>query len=59
MRLKTALNECCHFENFVIGEAKFSKDKKQIIVQLRARVNSKALCSGCEKPGPGYDRLPE
>ena len=59
MRLKTILNQCCDFQHFVIGGAKFSKDKKRIEVQLRARVKSKPLCSGCGKLGSGYDRLPE
>lgn len=59
MRLKTVLNQCCDFQHFVIGAAKFSEDKEQIEIQLRARVNSKPICSGCEKPGSGYDRLPE
>ena len=26
---------------------------------LHARKNGRAICSGCGRPGPGYDRLPE
>ena len=59
MRLKTILNQSCNFENFMFGTSKFGKDKKQIEVQLRARANTKPICSGCQTPGPGYDRLPE
>ena len=53
------MNECCDFKHFVIVAAKFSKDKKRIVVELRARANSKPICSGCQILGPGYDRLPE
>lgn len=30
-----------------------------IEVQLEPRANSRAICSGCGRAGPGYDRLPE
>lgn len=59
MRLKRILNQCTDFKPFVIENAKFDKTKKQIEVQMRARANSKPICSGCGNPGPCYDRLPE
>ena len=59
MRLKTILNECCDFKPFVIGDAKFTQDKKQIEVQMHARSNSKPTCSICKSEGPCYDRLKE
>ncbi len=59
MRLKTILNECLDFKYFIIGDANFSKTRKNIKVQLRARKGSKGICSGCQKRGPGYDSLKE
>lgn len=59
MRLKTILNECCDFKPFVIGDAKFSENRKRIEVQMHARANGKPCCSGCGQPGSCYDRLPE
>ena len=59
MRLKTILNQCLDFKHFIIGDSKFNESKKHIEVQLKPRKNSKAICSGCHKPCPGYDKLPE
>jgi len=59
MRLKTILNQCCNFNRFVIGESKFSTHKKEILVKILPRKNSKAICSSCEKPAPRLDRLAE
>ncbi|MEA1885207.1 MAG: ISL3 family transposase [Thermotogota bacterium] len=59
MRLKTILNACCDFKGFVVGESNFSKDRKSIEINIRARKGSKAICSCCGKPAPGYDKLSE
>ena len=61
MRLKTILNRIEKHSSFVYGSAKLVEDGKQptVEVKIRARANSRAICSGCERPGPGYDRLPE
>ena len=59
MRLKTVLNNCCDFKGFVVGASNFSEDKQSIEVTIRARKGSKAICSSCGKPAPGYDHLPE
>lgn len=59
MRIKTIINQCCDFNGFVVGESNFTENKKAITVKIRPRKNRKAICSGCEKPAPGYDRLSE
>jgi transposase len=58
MRLKTILNKCCRFKGFVLGNAQFDEKGKSITVKISPRKNSKPICSGCEKPAPGYDKLP-
>jgi hypothetical protein len=59
MELTTILNHCYPHRGFVYDCARFSPDKKSIEVTVRPRRGAKAVCSGCDKPVPGYDRLPE
>jgi transposase len=59
MELITILNHCHHFRGFVYQHARFGADKKTIEVAVRPRDGSAAICSGCQKPAPGYDHLPE
>ena len=59
MELITILNHCHHHRGFVYQHARFSSDKKSIEVDVRPREGSAAVCSGCQKPAPGYDHLPE
>ncbi len=59
MELSTILNHCSAHQGFVYGKACFSNDKKSIEVAIRPRRGSKAICAQCDKPAPGYDRLPE
>ena len=59
MELTTILNHCYHFPRFVYQHARFGPDKKTIEVAVRPRDGSAAICSGCQKPAPGYDHLPE
>jgi hypothetical protein len=42
-----------------IHHTRFRRDKKTIEVTVRPRQGTKGICSGCDKPAPGYDRLPE
>jgi Transposase len=42
-----------------LQHARFGAHKKSIEVDVRARVGSAAVCSGCHRPAPGYDHLPE
>ena len=59
MELITILNRCHHFRGFVYQSARFSSDHKSIEITVRPRTGSKAVCSGCHQPAPGYDHLPE
>ncbi len=47
------------FSGFVYQHARFGPDKKTIEVAIRPREGAAAVCSGCQKPAPGYDQLPE
>jgi len=59
MDLLTILNHCHHFRGFVYQQARFGPGKKTIEIAVRPRRGSAAVCSGCQKPAPGYDHLPE
>ena len=59
MELITILNQCYHHRGFVYQQARFGPDKKTIEVSVRPRQGATAVCSGCRKPAPGYDHLPE
>jgi len=59
MELITILNRCHRFPGFVYSHARFSSDHKSIEVSVRPRNRSAAVCSGCHRHAPGYDRLPE
>jgi len=60
MQLKTILNRVEPFKSFVYGKAKWLEDaaRPTLEIELRARKNGGAVCSGCGRPGPGYDHLP-
>jgi transposase len=61
MLLKTILNRVEPFKSFVYGKAKWVEgaERPTIEVEVHARKNGRAICSGCGRPGPGYDRLQE
>ena len=61
MQLKTILNRVEPFKSFVYGKARWVEGsyRPTLEVELQARKNGRAICSGCGRPGPGYDRLPE
>jgi len=59
MELITILNHCHHHRGFVYQQARWSEDKKSVVIEIRPRRGSTAICSGCHKPAPGYDHLPE
>jgi transposase len=59
MELLTILNQCHHHRGFVYQHARFGADNKSIEVDVRPRQGSAAVCSGCHRPAPGYDHLPE
>jgi transposase len=61
MQLKTILNRVQKFKSFVYGDIVWLDSETNnlaILVQILARAKSKPICSGCGKPGPGYDTLP-
>jgi transposase len=59
MQLKTILNRVQKFKSFVYGEIRWAdKDGRQaLFIEMIPRSNSKAICSGCGRPCPGYDTL--
>lgn len=60
MRIITILNKCHRHKGFVYTRANFiSTGENEIEVEVIPRKNSKAICSGCLTPCPGYDKLPE
>lgn len=61
MLLKTILNRCQKFKCFVYGSVRFDKhdDRDCLEIEISPRKGSTAVCSGCHKPAPGYDRASE
>lgn len=58
MQLKTILNRVERYKSFVYGEPRWADaSQSSIEVPIEPRANSRAVCSGCRKPRPGYDRL--
>ena len=59
MQLKTILNRVQKFKSFVYGNIIWldSGGNPELMIELAPRANSKPICSGCERPGPGYDTL--
>ena len=60
MQLKTILNRVERHKSFVYGEPRWAKDASRptIEVPIEPRANSRPICSGCGRPGPGFDRRP-
>src|ERR1039457_4414762 len=59
MELIRILNHCHRHRGFVYQHARFAADQQSIEVDVRPRVGSAAICSGCRQPAPGYDHLPQ
>jgi transposase len=61
MRVKTILNHCQKFKSFVYETVRFvvENDETCIEVLVVPRRNSHAICSGCGRSAPLYDRLQE
>lgn len=59
MRIQTILNRVQDFQSFVYGKAQMVQrnGRSALEVELRARANSRAVCSGCGQKRPGYDTL--
>jgi transposase len=58
MRLPRILNHCHPVPGFVYGQASFVEDRQTILIPVRPRKRSAAICSGCHQPAPGYDQSP-
>lgn len=56
--LARLLNACHHFPGFVYAAVRLNEATSTIEVDVRPRRGSKAHCSCCGKPAPGYDVLP-
>jgi transposase len=60
MLLKTILNRVQRHGSFVYEQVRWIEQGEPALeVQVRARANGQAICSGCGRRGPGYDRLEE
>ncbi len=58
MQLKTILNRVEKHRSFIYGPAKLVEYPRLAIeVEVRARANAWAKCSGCGRRAPGYDTL--
>lgn len=61
MQLKTILNFVEPYKSFVYRQVRWADatTQKEIEILIEPRKNSRAICSGCGRAAPGYDRLPE
>jgi len=61
MQLKTILNRVERHKSFVYGDGRFVESDGAIVIEvpITARKNSRAICSGCQRSRPGYDRMPK
>ena len=59
MLLTRVLNQCHHFPGFVYEPARFTGDGQSILIPIRPRKRSRAICSGCHRPAAGYDQAPK
>ena len=59
MQLQTILNRVERHKSFVYGTPRWADDvlHPTLEVPIRPRANGRAVCSGCGKRRPGYDRL--
>jgi transposase len=59
MQLKTILNRVHKFKSFVYGEVQWEEidGDRVLVVEIWPRRNSRPICSGCQRAGPGYDTL--
>ena len=55
MPLETILNQLQKFKSFVYEKVVWREPGQSIDVHIRARRNSRPICSECRTPGPIYD----
>lgn len=61
MLLKTILNRTLNYKYFKFGKDRFGKiirGQPTIEIEIEPRKDSKGICSRCNQPRPGYDKLP-
>jgi len=60
MQIKTILNSVHPIKGFVYERIRFIEawGHRGLAVAVRPRSGTKAVCSGCGRPGPTYDALP-
>jgi len=60
MQVKTILNRVQKFKSFVYKSVRWSGSEAEpaLEVEVVERANSRPVCSGCGRHGPGYDRQP-
>jgi hypothetical protein len=56
MLLSRILNQCHPIPGFVYQRAEYSDGGQTILIPVRPRKRSAAICSGCHQPAPGYDQ---
>jgi transposase len=61
LHVKTILNRIQHFAGFVYREVRFRGrgSSLRLDIHLEAHASRDGQCAWCQKPAPGYDRLPE
>ena len=61
MQVKTILNRVQKFKSFVYKSVHWSGSEAEPAVEVEVveRANSRPVCSGCGRHGPGYDRQPK
>ena len=59
MQLKAILNRVEKQRSFVYSHPAWTEQAGRPVIEvtIQPRANGKAICSGCQKPRPGYDRL--
>lgn len=59
MRVKVILNRIERHAGFVYTKVRWAERAGQAVVEIgvRPRARSQAVCSGCQRSGPGYDAL--
>jgi hypothetical protein len=57
MLLKTILNRVQNHSGFVYGTIRLVEGAARLIleIEIEPRKGSRPVCSGCGRPGPGYD----
>lgn len=59
MQLQTILNRVERYKSFVYGRVSWDEEATNLTlrVEIEPRANGRAICSGCRRKRPGYDRL--